>query len=273
MMGNLSDTERFLIDFNVQDVAIALGLDIPLTAGAAILGVHDADMSAYIAEAGNTVDTAAAVLLETEAAVKSMVAALDGAARVMAIGDSITTYRYSYARLLKHLLPQSNVINHGYSGYTSNQGVELTHTRFVQSQPDVVFVKYGVNDCKQFAGMNGRPLVTPDEYRSNLTGIVQAFQHNTPADVVLLTPTPIISEIVTTNPDFDQMHLTWNNADLQRLAEIVHEVSDAYQTQFVDLFSVFGANPNADLYLPDGLHPNFAGQKVMLKAIADTYFQ
>lgn len=269
-MGHLSDEARFLIDFNVQDVAIALGLGIPPVAGAAILSVDAGDMSAYIAEADHTT-AAAAKLLEAEGAVQAMVAALQTAARVMAIGDSITTYRYSYARLLKHLLPQSDVINHGYSGYTSNQGLELAHTRFVQEQPDVVFVKYGVNDCKQFTGTNGRPLVTAGEYRGNLSGIVRAFRQHTQAEIVLLTPTPVVSEIVTHSPDFEPMHLTWDNADLKRLAAIVYEVSATHQTRFVDLFSMFGTHPDPGLYLPDGLHPNFAGQKEMLKAIAKTY--
>lgn len=270
-MSALSDIDRFLIDFNVQDVAIALGVDIPLAAGAVILGVDADDMSAYIAEADTIVARTAASLLEADPAVKAMVSFLNSTGRVMAIGDSITTYRYSYARLLKHLLPTSEVINHGYSGYTSNQGLELTHTRFVQAQPDVVFIKYGVNDCKRFAGVEGRTLVTPDEYRGNLTGIVQAFKQHTDADVVLLTPTPVVSEIIANNPDFDRMYLTWDNADLARLATVVREVSDVQQTRFVDLHSIFGSDPSPELYLPDGLHPNSAGQKAILKAIANTY--
>jgi len=270
-VSNLSDVDRFLIDFNVQDVAIALGLDIPLAAGAAILGVAEGDLSTYIAEAGAVVSRTAASLLESDPAVKAMAAFLDRAGSVMAIGDSITTYRYSYARLLQHLLPGSDFINHGYSGYTSNQGLELSHTRFVHAQPDVVFVMYGVNDCKQFAGTHGRPLVSSDESRGNLTGIVEAFRQHTNADIVLLTPTPVVSEVIANNPDFDQMYLTWDNADLAQIAQVVRDVSETQQTRFVDLFNTFGSNPSPDLYLPDGLHPNFSGQQVMLKAIADIY--
>jgi lysophospholipase L1-like esterase len=270
-MSSPSDEQKFLIDFNVQDVAVALGLNIPLSAGATILGVTESALSAYIAEVDRAVAAAAAELLELDVAVQAMVNRFQGVGRVMAIGDSITTYRYSYAHLLRHLLPTSQIINHGYSGHTSNHGLELTHTRFVQAQPDVVFIKYGVNDCKRFVGMGERPLVTPDEYRGNLTGIVRAFQHITTADLVLLTPTPVVSEIITHTPAFDNMYLTWSNADLAQLAEIVRDVSATQQTRFVDLFRIFGANPDPTLYLPDGLHPNFAGQKIMLKTIADNY--
>ncbi|MEO0562392.1 MAG: GDSL-type esterase/lipase family protein, partial [Chloroflexota bacterium] len=159
-MNGLSDEQKFLIDFNVQDVAVALGLNISPVAGADILDVAEQDMTAYIAAIEATVADVASQLLAANDVIQAMAAALESADRVMVIGDSITTYRYSYARLLKHLLPGVEVINHGYSGYTSNHGVELTHTRFVQAQPNVVFVKYGVNDCKRFGGLHGRTLVS-----------------------------------------------------------------------------------------------------------------
>ncbi|MEQ8671596.1 MAG: GDSL-type esterase/lipase family protein [Aggregatilineales bacterium] len=267
-MPNLSDETKFLIDFNVQDVAVALGFNISASAGAVILDTSEADFVAYINEANQTVTEVATRLLSTDESIGAMVNNLSQYKRILAIGDSITTYRYSYARMLAPLLPQAEVINHGYSGYTSNHGLELTHTRFLGLQPDLVFIKYGVNDCKRFSGANGRTLVSADDYRGNISGIINAFQQYSDAKIFLLTPTPIVSEIVDPNEDFKAVYMHWQNRDIKQFSEIVRELSDEFQTKFVDLYSTLGDDPDASLYLADGLHPNFAGHQKILKTIA-----
>jgi lysophospholipase L1-like esterase len=270
-MTNLPEEKQFLIDFNVQDVAISAGIEIPDSASATILDVEEDDFVAYINEAKQTVAKVATHLLAIEASVATMVSQLNSYQRVLAIGDSITTFRYSYARLLNHLLSGVEFINHGYSGYTSNHGLELTHTRFTQLQPDLVFIKYGVNDCKLFEGADGRTLVSTDEYRGNIRGIIKAFQHYTDAKIVLLTPTPVVTQIATNIEDFKAMHMTWQNSDIKRFGDIMRELSVEHETTFVDLYGMFGDEPTASLYLADGLHPNFDGHQEILKRIASVF--
>ncbi len=270
-MTNLSDEQKFLIDFNVQDVAVALGINIAPPSGAMILNISETDFVSHINEVDKIIADVAAELLNTDDTIRAMVNHLSQYGRLLTIGDSITTYRYSYARMLPHLLPQVEVINHGYSGYTSNHGLELTHTRFLGLQPDLVFIKYGVNDCKRFSGANGRTLVSANEYHNNIRGIVQAFKDYSNAEIVLLTPTPIVSDIVEFNEDFKAIHMQWQNDDLKQFGEIIRELSDEFQTRFVDLYSVLGDTPDASLYLADGLHPNFAGHQKILQAIARSF--
>lgn len=267
-MTNLPEEKQFLIDFNVQDVAVAIGIDIPTSAGATILGVGEDDFVAYINEAKQAVAKVATQLVTTEESVATMVSQLKLYQRVLVIGDSITTFRYSYARLLKYLLSGVEFINHGYSGYTSNHGLELTHTRFIQLQPDLVFIKYGVNDGKLFEGADGRTLVSSDEYRGNIRGIIKAFQQYTDAKIVLLTPTPVVTQIVNNSDDFKAMHMTWQNSDIKQFGDIMRELSVEHETKFVDLYGKFGDEPNASLYLADGLHPNVDGHQEILKLIA-----
>jgi lysophospholipase L1-like esterase len=35
----------------------------------------------------------------------------------------------------------------------------------------------------------------------------------------------------------------------------------------VDTFAAFGQRPDPTLYLPDGLHPNFAGEQLILREV------
>src|SRR5258708_25292512 len=94
---------------------------------------------------------------------------------VMTIGDSITTYRYGYAEILRALLslvePAQPVqfYNHGRSGYTSTHGLEHTFSQYLLQKPDWIFLKYGVNDSKRFGGPQGKRLVSLPEYTANMT--------------------------------------------------------------------------------------------------------
>jgi len=269
-MTNLSEEKIFQINFNLQDVATLQGFEINPTAAAEILRISERDFVGYVNEADKVVAEAAHEL-KSEPVIANMVRELNQYVQVLTIGDSITTYRYSYARLLHQLLPDVEVINHAYSGYTSNHGLELTHTTFIQLLPDVVFIKYGVNDCKRFGGANGRTLVSADEYRGNIRGIVKAFQTYTDAQVVLITPTPIVTSIVNASEDFMAMHMTWQNSDLKLFAGIMQELSVAHGTKLADLYTIFGDESDAALFLPDGLHPNFVGQQAMLRTIAGVF--
>lgn len=264
----------FQIDFNLQMVPAAQGLPVPAAAGAAMLGTTEARWLVYEDQVAAAVRQAATALQERPA----VAAKIDGwpvhpGGKILAIGDSITTYRYSYARLLAELMalrrPADNVqvLNGAQSGYTSSHGLEATYTQFLPETPDWVLVKYGVNDCKRFGGPEARTLVTPGEYRANLGAIVDAFQRFTQAKVVLITPAPVVEEVANTLPDFVAMRMIWRNTDIAERAGFLRELAESRGLPLVDLVEVFGLDPDPAYYLPDGLHPNPAGQEIMLDAV------
>jgi lysophospholipase L1-like esterase len=191
----------------------------------------------------------------------------------MAVGDSITTYRYSYAELLEAMIaarrPDDNIqfVNEGRAGYTSTHGLESTYTQFLVKQPDLVFVMFGVNDCKHLGGREAGTLVSIDAYRHNITGIVRAFVEHTLALPVLLTPTPVVESLVSTNADFSAMHLTWDNTDIEACADVVRDVADRLSLPVVDLMSAFGPSPDPSLYVEDGVHPGPTGHRLIAQCV------
>ncbi len=250
-------TTQFLIDFQVHAVASALGLPIPSAAAALIYGVTENDYGVY----WESIEENLKIAVDQESPkpdVQNFLGRFQAGQKVLFIGDSITVYSQSYARLFHHLLTPNGVevINRGYSGYTSTHGLELTYTQFLAHQPDWVFIKYGVNDCKRFGSQNN--LVSLEEYTANITGIVEAFQAHTSAQIILLTPTLVIEESVNNFPDIMAMRLIWRNQDLIERGQAIQRIAARFGLACVDLTAV---PPEIDTYLVDGLHPNALGQR------------
>ncbi len=270
MISPLSDEARFLIDFNVHAVASALGLPISAEAEALIYGVEASALAGYQAEIDAEL-AQTAQSFHAHAGITALKALLPAGKRVLCIGDSITTYRRSYARLLQHLLAPHGieVVNRGFSGYTSTHGLELTYTQFLSLQPDLVVIKYGVNDCKQFGSPQEQTLVSSAEYARNLTRIIAAFRQHTQARIVVLTPTPVIEAVVNTNPDIQAMQLRWSNDVLHQFADTALTAAHQAGVLGVDVYRVFGHVPDDTLYCADGLHPNAAGHTRLLAHVLE----
>ncbi len=272
--GQLSPEVTFSIDFNLHWVPAALGLDVPPAAAAEMMGIAESDFKSYAAEALAQVRQTANLLL-SQAGLGQLVdrLAIPAGGTMMFIGDSITTYRYGYARLLAEMIAlhrsndQIQILNVAQSGYTSTHGLENVYTQLLGCQPDWVSIMFGVNDCKIFGGPHAKTLVSLAEYRANLTAMVTAFLEHSSARPVLLTPAPVIEDVTNRNPDYQSMRMTWTNADIRARASALYDLADLYELKVVDLVDLFGDAPDPDLYLPDGLHPGPAGHQVIVEAV------
>ena len=266
-----------LIDFNIADVPACVGLEAGPSAAAALFGLGLDAYEAYTAAVQAEVEVHARQLLEDAA----LAAAVDAfpirpGGTLLFVGDSITAYRRSYTRLLAALLAERRrddrirVVNGGRSGFTTSHGLELTYVQFLGLAPDMVSVGLGGNDCKRFgaaAGDRGQRLVAPDDYRRNLSGIVSAFLRYTAARVVVAGPTAVVSKVADANPDFAAQRVHWENEDLRECSSIAAEVAAQHGLTFVDHMAAVGPDPEARLYLADGLHPNPACHALMLRAM------
>ncbi len=275
-MVDISAESAFQIDFNFQQVPSALGVNIPAEAAAAMLNITQEQFTGYTAQAFAACTQVAQSLLSeagTVDAIRKLKTPLKGSANtIMTVGDSITTYRYGYAEILRALVglvdPQqaANFINHGRSGYTSTHGLEHTFTLYLAQKPDWVFLKYGANDTKRFGGQASKLLVSLQEYTANFTLIVEAYV-KAGARVVLITPTPVVESIVNTSPDYQAMRMTWENSDIQGCADALKVIAGKHHIPLVDLVSLFTVKPDPALYCPDGLHPGPAGHRLMIEQV------
>ena len=271
----ISPQLAYWIDFNSHLTPTALGLPVTEAAAAAMYGLSLADYEPYLASVREEVNARAEVLLTRPLwpeAIDHLPVPRGGT--LLAIGDSITTYRHGYVELLRALLARRRpedgvrVLNRGYSGYTSAQGLAATYSYFLGHRPDLVFIGYGGNDCKRFGQPPGKTLVSIEEFAANMEAIIAAFQTLSKAHLVLLTPAPVIESVV--NPseasvEYASRRMTWSNADVESFAQVVRDLGQRQGLPVVDLVAAFGREPDSSLYLPDGLHPNLEGQQIVLE--------
>lgn len=267
----LSPDITLAIEYNFQQIAAQLGIPIRTEAAAATIGLPE---DQYVSYTQSVIQQNRAVA--NELAQNSAVASLvDGIAaignQVLTMGDSITTCRYSYAEILRELLAPRGVSlsNWGVGGYTSNHALELSfNVKLREEQPAVVFLCYGVNDAKYFGDV-GKMLVSHNEYVANMTAVVNTMKNNTVARIVLITPTPVVESIANhLEPGFHR-DMRWRNADINRFGEALQHIGKSHSVPVIDMFAAFSDTPDPALYLDDGLHPNRAGQRLMLEHIAN----
>ncbi len=187
----------------------------------------------------------AAPVLKTESATTP-----EKAFRIVAFGDSLTagyglSLEESYPALLEKELSQRGmsveVINSGVSGETSAGGVR--RAEFIRSlEPDVVLFGLGGNDALR--------LLPSEDLEKNLTTSLEILlAGDTPPKVLLLG--------MRAPGNADTQYRTSFDAVYPKLAK-------KYSLSLVPFF-LEGVALNPEYSLPDGIHPNEAGYRIIIE--------
>jgi acyl-CoA thioesterase I len=187
---------------------------------------------------------------------------------VVALGDSLTDDFQSWVEILRHVLGLRRggdgirLVNAGVSGETTTD-VRKRLPAVVAHEPDWVIVLLGTNDARRHGGDSTEPLVSRTETGRNL-GLVRAFvRERTSAQMIWMTPPPVIEEWIAADRRFRGLELSWDGGELAARAAAVHALGGLV----VDLAAAFGTPCPPGLMLADGLHPGLEGQVRILRAL------
>jgi lysophospholipase L1-like esterase len=185
---------------------------------------------------------------------------------VLALGESDTADRLSWADVLGHVLKQWGdilVVNAAVSGQTSTEALGRWAATLRQAgRVDWVLCKLGTNDARRIA--EGATLVRPEETRRNLS-LLRALAGPTGARWVWLTPHPVDERRIAEAPGLRYTGSRWHNSDLVAVADGIRQRPETV----VDLDPVFVPDECPGLLAADGLHPTPEGQRVILTALVD----
>ena len=182
---------------------------------------------------------------------------LAAGATLVALGDSITDDRLSWAELLRCSLDRVRpgavtVVNAGVSGDTTADALGRLYGVAALS-PDLVIAMLGTND-RQLHGPHRAPLLTPADSLAN-TAAITRWLSAAGARVVWLTPPPANREALAATVGDRPLDL-----DTTGLATF----TDALTTSGLEVIETRLAPTDLE---PDGVHPTLTGQTKIAKSV------
>jgi len=188
------------------------------------------------------------------------------AVKIVCYGDSITYgggLPTSYPAVLQTILQTAynnnniTVVNKGHNGWQTDEALANIDHEVIAEAPDLAIVMFGMNDYRE---TQTRPLVTLDEYRDNLSAMVEKLVENN-IEVILLSITPNF-----------QLQNNWNRQGFA-YSKVVAEVAEKYGVEFVDMQRaidrLFFAREEYPVELiPDGIHFTDPGYRYIAGVVA-----
>jgi len=199
--------------------------------------------------------------------------------RIVALGDSTTyclgksgvTEQTAWRTLVARELPERigrpvEVINAGVNADIAPLVLQRLDRDVFRHHPRWVVVMLGTNDAGYFRppdGVADTPRVSRSDFAVLMQDIVGRIL-GTPADVVLCTSVPMSRHYGLAHlPPYQEHGL---NYLVEEYAAVVRELATGCEIALADVFAAFQAHPRRDDLIPDGIHPNAEGQRL----IADT---
>lgn len=206
------------------------------------------------------------------------------ALKIVAFGDSITrglagqgvTEAKTYRKVLQRRLQQGlgldvTVINAGADGDITSLALHRMERDVLKHKPHWVTIMFGVNDAgffRPFGPPAAFPRVVPEQFENNLLEIVGRIA-GIKAQPVLVTPVPMSRHYgLARLPYYRERGL---NGLVERYVRIIHQVGKKKDVRVVDVFRAFQRVENWHDLVPDGVHPNAAGQAVVAKVLFEFF--
>jgi acyl-CoA thioesterase-1 len=171
---------------------------------------------------------------------------------LLVLGDSLSAgFRLERSEAYPALLPQKiraagmnyEVLNAGVSGDTTAGGLRRL-PNYLRRRIDVLVIQLGINDA--FRG------VPTEQIRANIQSIIDAARAKNPAIAIVLVGMQI--------PEFG------GDPYVRAFGEMFNELAEKNHTALVP-YLLAGVAGDPSLNLPDRIHPNAAGQKILAENV------
>ncbi len=183
---------------------------------------------------------------------------------ILALGDSITSDRESWARILARYWredPRRRILDSAVSGDTTSSLLERYHSTVGNQEFDWVVLFIGTNDCRQLDGKT--PMVSLEEYRRNLEILLDRLSGRR---IVLVTLPPADNERF--RAFFPDSGNSYEAGHLAAANRLLRELASRRKLALADLAAGL-ESLGAEALEPDGLHLSSAGQLVLCRLLLE----
>jgi len=203
--------------------------------------------------------------------------------KIVAFGDSITngvrtdgsvTESETFRRILEQKLNCSGeknvkIINAGVNSDISTLALNRIEKDVLSYEPDWVTIMFGVNDAGFFrpdGPVADTPRVSKKDFEYSLKKIVEKIKEKG-AQPILVTPVPMSpSYHLADYPPYIENGL---NYLVDEYSDIIRRLAKDLEIPLIDVHKEFSENPETQEFVPDGIHPDKRGHKL----ISEIYFR
>ncbi len=230
------------------------------TVEATLLGLSENELELGRKNAANNAKHAALELLKEEA-ITELIEKLpfDGTETIVGLGASSTEDDQGWFSILKEVLEiavdnaRFNFINSGISGNTTSEALRRLDREVLLHEPDWVIIDLGIFDLQRLNITPNRTLLPLSETWENLNSIQEVISEYVSNEIVWLTPTSVIPEMIEAHPLHE---FTIQMKDVTQLIEVV----SGKKGLVIDPQSKrMGDSPDAWNFLSDGLNHSLSG--------------
>jgi lysophospholipase L1-like esterase len=267
-MDQLQYPLAFVHKFNLYKLAGLLIEDDDLPSIARVYGADLEELKPIEEQFLRNVEALSAAL-EAELRPAAVPAAEDAPqVSVLAIGDSITSDRESYVKILNHLWrsdPNRRMLDAAVSGDTSADLIKRFYSTVLSREFQWAVLFIGTNDSYQLDDERRIPVMSLDEYTRNIRFLTQTLLSRG-KNLIQITIPPVDNQRLRAFfPDANSMytaeHIAGVNAFIRQWASqngiAVADLARAIEQQGEDVLE------------PDGLHLNGRGQRLICRLLLE----
>lgn len=196
--------------------------------------------------------------------------------KILFFGDSITALRKNVvvaSELFALRYPQYLIVNKGVPGNDTGLARERFQRDVLEERPDVLIFSFGCNDAAidVYKGKN-TPRLPIETYLANLKFFIDSM-HPIGTKMIFFTPPPMVL-LDNLKPCYGgEPYLSKGfNFMLDQFIAAAKKLMAAEQIPVADVNAAFRAETGGDekklaALLPDGMHPNSAGQEIIFRLL------
>ena len=209
-----------------------------------------------------------------QANVEQLAARLPGKAKpaatplaVLALGDSITSDRESYVRILNSYWKGTGrkMIDCAVSGDSTSDLIDRWYSTVVNQEFDWVVIFIGTNDCRQADDPARMTRISLQEYQRNMEYFTDQFLTRG-KQVVLVTIPPV--NMSRFKESFPQNGWIYDRERIDATNRALRDLAAHKGLKVADLAKALDAQ-SEDVMTPDGLHLNGTGQLILSRVLLE----
>ena len=261
-MGQLQHPLEFVHKFNLFKLSGLLIEDDDLQSIARVYGVALEELEKVEESFQRNIDEIAADLPQKSNTPE------DTSVSILAIGDSITSDRESYVKILnRHWRedPTRRILDSAVSGYTTADLIKRFYSTVLNRDFQWAVLFIGTNDGLQLDEEIRIPVLSLDEYKRNIRFITEALIDNGKSLIQVTIP-PV--DTARLQSYFAEDNYLYTAKHIGQINDFIRDWAKAKGYPVADLARAV-REQNAEFLEPDGLHLNGRGQLILSKLLLE----